>query len=169
MEQHVDFVKNITRTQFAAVGELEPMALIFTETESEKPAIMLVPPPMSQSGGLDQVAKDRWYEGIRRIVAHLVGQGANDQHMMVVIATEAWMVNLHVDDVAAAGDLPCPSECEARKEIVMLSVETKNRRKMFMADVRRGDDGAALGPFVDLSGDDDGERTISGAATGFFA
>jgi len=168
MEQHVEFVKNVARTRFAAEAELEPMALIFAETESAEPAIMLVPPPVS-NGGLDQVTKDRWYEGIRRIIARLVAQGANDRHMMVVIATEAWMVRVHADDVAAADGLPRPSECEGRKEIVMLSVETKSRRKMYMADIRRGDDGAALGPFVDLGGDDDGERAITGAATGFFA
>jgi hypothetical protein len=28
MEQHVEFVKNVARTRFAAEAELEPMALI---------------------------------------------------------------------------------------------------------------------------------------------
>ena len=165
-EQAVSTVIQMAQRMMNTEGELAPVALIFVNLHEEKPDVLFVPPPVAENG-LDAETKDAWYTGIRRIVAMLTARGASQDHMLVAIATEAWAMSINLDEVKASGEMPRPSQSESRTEIVMISVETKTARKMYMANVRRGDDGVGLGPFT-CNGDDDGGAAITGAATGFF-
>lgn len=157
IEEHALRLQQMTKRLFEEHGDMHPIGCVMLDYASDEQTKLV---GIDAPEDMNPVSKLAWYATIRQGVSMLEKAGFERDGMAVVLILEAWFVEAPLDEVENIR----PSESDARKECVIITIETAQSHQAWIAQIRRADDGAALMPFARLPAD-----TATGSAVGFFA